>query len=323
MRKDRDHDAIDRAPVSSFVPAPGSRQGCGKTADHVSAGAMSVSVQSAAAGTTQPRSTLGTATRLGAATGDLMAASSLWRLCWTLAWLDIKLRYRGSILGPFWLTLSTAIMVGAMGSLYAGLFKMNLHEYLPYLVLSLVLWGFLSGLVGDACLSYTSSENLIRSVRMPFTLYGARIVVRNVLVLGHNVVVVVAVMAMFGVVPGVSGLLAIPGFALWLIDSFALCLLLGALCARFRDIPPIIGSILQIAFFVTPVLWKPELISAQRQWILPFNPFYSLMEMIRAPLLGAVPPMNVFVSAVIYSVLMCVGAWLVFARVRGRIAFWL
>ena len=174
---------------------------------------------------------------------DLREAASLWRLCWTLGWLDIKLRYRGSILGPFWLTLSTAVMVGAMGGIYATLFNMNLHEYLPFLVLSLVLWNFLSALVGDACVGFTASEAMIRSVRMPFTLYAARIVLRNVLVLAHNLVVVVAVFAIFDSWPGLRGLLALPGYALWLLDSFALTILLGALCARFRDIPPIVASV--------------------------------------------------------------------------------
>ncbi len=262
-------------------------------------------------------------TPMGAARRDLVEASALWRLCWTLAWLDIKLRYRGSILGPFWLTISTAVMVGAMGVLYAGLFRMDLRQYLPFLVLSIVLWGFLGTLVGDASIGYTASEGLIRSVRMPFTLYAARIVVRNVLVLAHNLVVVVAVFAIFSLWPGALALLAVPGFAVWLIDGFALTILLGALCARFRDIPPIVASVLQIAFFITPVIWKPELVGPSRQWLLPFNPFFALLEIVRLPLLGEVPSLPTLISAIAYSLLLCLCAWLLFARVRGRIAFWL
>jgi lipopolysaccharide transport system permease protein len=213
-------------------------------------------------------------------------------------------------------------MVLAMGGIYAGLFHMNLREYLPFLVLSLVLWGFLGGLVGDACLGFTASEGLIRSVRMPFTLYAVRIVLRNVLVLAHNIVVVVAVFAIFGTWPGAEGLLALPGFALWLVDSCALSILLGALCARYRDIPPIVGSVLQMAFFVTPVIWKPELAGPDRQWLLPFNPFYSIMEMVRGPLLGTVPTQAACLSALLYSLVLLVLTWLLFVRVRGRIAFW-
>ena len=189
---------------------------------------------------------------------DLAETARLWRLCWTLAWLDIKLRYRGSMLGPFWLTLSTAVMVGAMGVVYAMLFRMDLHEYLPFLALSLVLWGYLGTLVADGCIAFTSVEGMIRSVRMPFSLYAARIVLRNLLVLAHNVVVIVGVYALLRVWPGGAALLALPGLALWLIDALAVCLLLGALCARFRDIPPIVGSIMQMAFFISPVIWKPD-----------------------------------------------------------------
>jgi lipopolysaccharide transport system permease protein len=253
---------------------------------------------------------------------DLAEAASLWRLCGTLAWLDIKLRYRGSVLGPFWLTMSTAVMVAAMGGIYAALFKMNLRDYLPFLALSLVLWNFLGTLAGEACAGYTQSESMIRSVRMPYSLYAARIVLRNGLVLAHNAVVIVAVFALLRVWPGAAALLALPGLALWVVDAVALAILLGALCARFRDIPPIVGSIVQMAFFVTPVIWKPELVGADKQWMLPFNPCFSLLDVVRAPLLGNIPPAEIYFSAILYSLALLTVTWVLFVRVRGRIAFW-
>jgi lipopolysaccharide transport system permease protein len=252
---------------------------------------------------------------------DLADAARLWRLCWTLAWLDIRLRYRGSVLGPFWLTLSTAAMVGSMGVVYAFLFHMDSREYLPFLALSLVLWGYLNALVTDGCLTYTTVEAMIRSMRMPYSLYGARVVMRNLLVLAHNVVVIVAVFVTLRVWPGVTALLVLPGLVLWLADSLAVCVLLGALCARFRDIPPIVGSIMQMAFFISGVIWKPSQLGA-REWLLDFNPFFSLLEVVRAPLLGEVPSAFVWVSAAVYSVVLCATSWLLFARVRNRIAFW-
>ncbi len=253
---------------------------------------------------------------------DLREALALWRLCWTLSWLDIKLRYRGSLLGPFWLTLSTGVMVAAMGVIYAGLFKMDLHQYLPFLALSLVLWGFLGALVSDACAGYTQNEGMIRSIRMPFSLYAARVVLRNILVLAHNLVVIVVVYAVLLIWPGDTMLLSLPGVVLWLLDGLAASMVLGALCARFRDIPPIVQSVMQIAFFVTPVIWKPELIGPARQALLPLNPFYCLLEVVRAPLLGQIPSLATYAGAFGYSLVLCAGAWLLFARVRGRIAFW-
>jgi lipopolysaccharide transport system permease protein len=268
------------------------------------------------------RSDNSAAARQREAVADVAGGTRLWRLGVTLGWLDIRLRYRGSVLGPFWLTLSTAVMVAALGLLYSTLFKMNLHEYLPFLALSIVLWGYISALVGDACQCFLQAEGLIRSVRMPFTLHAVRTVVRNVLTLGHNVVVIAGVWAIFDTWPGWDGVLAVPGVVLWLVDSLAICVLLGTFCARFRDIPPIVGSVMQIAFFISPVIWKPDLLQgASARW-LPANPFYSLLEVVRAPLLHEVPTLLTWTSALAYSAALCLTAWIVFARLRSRLAFW-
>jgi lipopolysaccharide transport system permease protein len=259
--------------------------------------------------------------RSALAARDVVEGFGLWRLCWTLSWLDIKLRYRGSLLGPFWLTLSTAVMIGSMGFLYASLFHMDLHEYLPFLALSLVLWNFLGALVGDACICFTSAEGMIRAVRLPFSLYGGRVVMRNLLVLAHNIVVIVVVDVLLDISPGAVALLAIPAFLLWLVVGLALSVLLGAICARFRDIPPIIASIMQMAFFVSAVIWRPEQLKDQ-EYLLIFNPFYTLLEIVRGPLLGDIPSTEVYLSALVFTVLVLGIAWLLFSRVRGRIAFW-
>jgi lipopolysaccharide transport system permease protein len=252
---------------------------------------------------------------------DVRDAVGMWRLCWTLSWLDIKLRYRGSVLGPFWLTLSTAVMVGSMGFLYAALFHMDLHQYLPFLALSIVLWNFLSAVVAEGCTSFTAADSMIRSVRMPFTLYGARVVVRNVVILAHNVVVIVVVDLLLRIAPGPTAFLAIPAFALWLVVGLALSVMLGGLCARFRDIPPIIGSVMQMAFFVSGVIWQPSQLGSHEYFLL-FNPFYTLLEIVRGPLLGEVPSLWVYLSALLSAAAICIVASLLFARTRGRIAFW-
>ena len=256
------------------------------------------------------------------AASDLRRSLTLWRLCCKLGWLDVKLRYRGSILGPFWLTASTAVMVASMGVIYAFLFKMDLRTYLPFLSLSLVLWGFISGLVNESTQCFTLSENTIRAMRMPFTVHAARVVIRNLLVLAHNVVVIVAVFALFRIWPGMALVQILPALALWLLDGMAACILLGALGARYRDIAPIIGSILQMIFFVTPIIWKPDLMRHGRQW-LPINPFYDLLEIVRAPLLGSTLTANVVWAAVGFSALLCLLSGLVFSQIRARLAYWI
>jgi len=253
---------------------------------------------------------------------DLQRTVRLWRLCLALGWLDVKLRYRGSVLGPFWLTASTAVMVASMGAIYAFLFHMNLRDYLPFLSLSLVLWGFISGLVGEAPQCFTQAEGMIRSMRMPFGVHAARLVIRNLLVLAHNVLVIMVVFALFRLWPGLALLQILPGLLLWVVDGIAACILLGTVGARFRDIGPIIASVMQIVFFVTPIIWKPELIKHGGRW-LPLNPFYDLLEIIRQPLLGAPPGASVEWAALGFSAVLCIATALLFSRMRSRLAYWI
>ncbi|MBV8094093.1 MAG: ABC transporter permease [Acetobacteraceae bacterium] len=259
--------------------------------------------------------------RLRLAIRDLRDGLALWRLGWILGWLDIRLRYRGSVLGPFWLTLSTAVMVGSLGVLYAKLFGMALQDYLPFMALSMVLWNTLSGLVADASGCFTQAEGVIRTVRLPFFLQPIRTVVRNALTLAHNVIVIVVVFTIFKIWPGISLILLLPAFAVWAIDGLLVCLLLGTVGARFRDVPPIIGSIMQVAFFLSPIIWKPDQVPGGAPF-LPLNPFFSFIEVVRAPLLGTPLGWLTWFSVIGYSLVLAGITLLLFPRARGRLAFW-
>lgn len=252
---------------------------------------------------------------------DIVEGIRLWPLAVALGSLDIRLRYRGSVLGPFWLTLSTTVMVISLGFLYSTLFKVNIHDYLPFLVLSQVLWMFLSSIISEACTCFTTMESA-NAIRMPFFMYAIRTLLRNVLVLAHNIVVIVGVFVYFTIWPGLTAFWALPGVLLWVVDGLAMCLLLGAFCARFRDIGPIVGSIMQIAFFMSPIIWKPEMIG-EYVWTLPFNPFFDMIEIVRAPLLGSMPTGAVWLAALGYSAVLLAVTWAFFVRMRERIAFWI
>jgi lipopolysaccharide transport system permease protein len=263
--------------------------------------------------------------RFGLAAEDLAQGFALRRLAFALGMSDIRLRYRGSALGPFWLTLSTAIMIGAMGFLYADLFHTNIHTYLPYLAVSLVMWNYLNQLITEGCTCFTAADSLIKGTRMPFTVHVARSVIRNTIVLGHNLIVIVVVFLVMGVHVSLSTLLAIPAFCLWLVDAFAIAFLLGSFCARFRDVPQIVASVLQIAFFVTPIMWNAQILghSGRIVPLLRFNPFLYMIEIIRAPLLGTALPLSTIGGALVVSAIILLVSGLAFAKTRGRIAYWM
>ena len=252
---------------------------------------------------------------------DLAGGLARWRLAWALARSDITHRYRGSILGPLWLTLSTAVMLGALGFLYAKLFRIDMTDYLPWLTVSLILWNTLNQTVTDATTCLTGAEGVIRQMPLPYTVHALRVVMRNAIIAAHNLPLIAVIFFIFGVAPHWTVLLAIPGFALMAVGGFAASIFLGMICARFRDIPPIIGSLLQVAFFVSAVIWKPSMVGWWEPY-LPINPIFAVMEAIRAPIMGTTGGIIVWLAAIVWTALLAWIAWAFFVRFRGRIAFW-
>lgn len=262
--------------------------------------------------------------RLRLAIQDVQEGIGLFRLIWALAFADIKLRYRGSAIGPFWLTISTGVQIGSMAVIYADLFHVDLHSYFPFLCISMITWSYLSSLITDGCTCYIGSDGLIKGSRMPFLIHAARSVVRNTIIFAHNIPIVIIVFLATGVHQSFHSLIAIPWFFLWLLDGLAVSLAIGAICARFRDIPQIVAAVMQIAFFVTPIMWSASILKGHRLagLLVSFNPFVYLLDVIRNPLLGLPLPMVEMERALAVSVVIIIGSLIVFARTRGRIAFW-
>ena len=259
--------------------------------------------------------------RLSRALADLGEGFARWRLAAALARLEIRNRYRGSVLGPIWLTLSTAAMLTALGYIYPTLLQIDFADYVPFLTVSLILWNVIGGMVAEACACLTGAESVIRQLPLPHTVHALRCVLRNALVAAHNLPLIAVVFLIFGIMPGAAAPLALLGLALVAVNAFFASLLLGMLCARFRDIAPIVGSVMQIAFFATPVIWKPELLG-ERGWWLPLNPFYSVMETVRGPLLADGGSAVAWAAALVWTALHCAMAFAFFVRFRGRVAFW-
>ena len=255
------------------------------------------------------------------ARADFIDSLTRWRLWGLMGWQDIKQRYRRSVLGPFWLTLSMAILVAALGFLYGELFGIAIDDYLPFLTLGFLAWGLISGVIIDGCTAFIGAEPFIKQMKLPFFLHIYRIVWRNLIIFAHNSVVYIGVAVVFGIWPGIAGLLLLPGLVLIVLNAIWVGLLLGMICARFRDVPQIVVSVLQVAFFLTPIIWKPELL-ASRAGFVQANPFFHFVELVRAPLLGSVPGLTTWIVVLAITLAGWFVTFLFFRRFRARIAYW-
>jgi lipopolysaccharide transport system permease protein len=253
---------------------------------------------------------------------DLIEGLFMRRLWGTLGLQNIRQRYRRSVLGPFWLTLSLAILVCTLGLLYGQLMGKSYREYVPHLTLGFISWQLINGLVSDGCKVFISAEAWIKSVRSPLSLFVWQLIWRHLVIAAHNMLVYVGVALLLGIWCGLEGLLVVPGLLLVLANAVWVILLVGILCARFRDIPPIVGSLMRLAFFVTPILWMPDQLGTRSHLAL-FNPFTYFVEVLRGPLLGYVPSAATWMLALAVTVVGWSVTWPMFVRFRGRVPYWL
>jgi len=238
-----------------------------------------------------------------------------------LAWQEVRQRYRRSMLGPFWLTISMGALVAGMGPLYGRLFGQDLGEYFPYLAIGIVVWQLMASLINDSTQVFIGAEQYIKQIRLPFTIHVMRMVWRNAIIFGHNLVIVLLVLIFFLPTWAWWAPLSILGMAAILINGVWIGLLFGLVCARFRDIAQIISSVVQIAFFFTPVMWKPEMLG-RHQWAAQVNPLHHLLEVVRGPLLGARPSVTSWAVVVLITAAGFAFTTLLFSRYRARIAYW-
>ena len=238
-----------------------------------------------------------------------------------LGWLEIKQRYRRSVIGPFWLTISTAVMVGCMGPLYGKLFGTDISSYFAYFAVGFIVWIFLSSLISDSCAVFTSSAGFLQQMKMPYSIYALKMVYKNLIIFMHNFLIIVVVLLFYP--PPISFITS-----LWLLGVFFIVLnavwvgiVLGLICARFRDVQQIVQSLIQLGFFLTPIIWKPAMLG-KYSYVVYFNPLYYFIEIVRAPLITGSTRLLDWVVVVGITILGYLVMLYCFARYRSQISYW-
>jgi len=241
---------------------------------------------------------------------DIRRALAQRELWLHLGWQDIKQRYRRSVLGPLWITISMGVTALGLGILYAVLFQHPLPEFLPYVTTGFIVWNFINGCLTEGMSTFITNEGLIKHLPAPLTVYALRTVWRQTLMMLHNLVVYVIMIAIYFSYldhryqmdppngqfhPGLGlwSLSAIPAFLVLALNGLWLTLLIGIVSTRYRDIPQVINSVIQLAFYLTPIVWSPDDLfgsgGSDRGWakvVFQFNPLYHFVQVLRAPMIG-------------------------------------
>jgi ABC-type polysaccharide/polyol phosphate export permease len=144
-----------------------------------------------------------------------------------------------------------------------------------------------------------------------------------VIVFLHNLLIFIGVAVYGGVPVTPASFLVIPALALVFVNGVWVTLLVGMLCARFRDVQQVITSLLQISMFITPIFFRSEQLGPQFVRFVDFNALFHYVDIVRSPLLGRAPALWSWIVVFVGTVVgWAITLWL-FSRFRRRLSYWL
>lgn len=253
--------------------------------------------------------------------GDFVKTAKLLPMAFHFAWGDTKARYRRSVLGPFWIVLGTSFGVAGLGYVWSTVLKVDRASFIPSLTIGLIVWQFISGCIVESPLSLVRSSQTIRNIPTPYIIFPAQLLIRQFINFMHNMIVVAVVLFIYPPAHGWVQALLLPGLALVIVNLGWISVVLSLIGARFRDLDLLVGALMPIFFFISPVIYRPEHLASQ-EWLIAANPLAYLITVMRDPLQGIVPPTGMYLALIMASILGWTAAFWLLGRRYSRIAFW-
>ena len=239
-------------------------------------------------------------------------------LLYFLVWRDVKVRYKQTLLGAAWAILQPTLTMVVFTIFFGRLAKIG-SEGVPYPIFSyvgLLPWTFFAQGLTQSSNSLVGSSHLITKVYFPRLVIPLATVLAGVVDFALAFLVLLGLMAFYGVVPTVA-VLALPAFFLL---AFAVALgagtWLSALNVEYRDVRYVVPFLVQIWLFVTPVIYPAKAVVGKLQelglpgWLYGLNPMVGVVEGFRWALLGIGTPPGpvIWASAAVTAVVVATGA---------------
>ena len=248
----------------------------------------------------------------------------MFRIGLTLGWQDVRQAYRRSALGQLWITIGMGVMIASIGFVFGIIFEASMEIFLPHLASGIILWGLLAGVLNEGSQAFIVAESMIKQVPLPKLAHLVRVVSKNILTTGHNIVIFPLVLLAVGGSTGWQLVLFPLGVLIAVLSVSGLALILAVFATRFRDVPPIVSSVVTVAFYVTPVIWMADNLGDNQlaHLLLGLNPFYHLLQVARLPLLGQSPSIENWGLALLSAGVFWLVGLLIFKKFENRIPYW-
>jgi lipopolysaccharide transport system permease protein len=237
--------------------------------------------------------------------------------------ISLKTRYSRTALGPFWETITISIFIGFAGFLWSKIFRIDIQNFIPHLFCGMVIWKFYATVIGSSALTYIENGALIKSIKHEYITHNLKCVFRDFLIFLHNLPICLLVVFYFnGFNLNILYLFFV--FPIVIISAFFISYILSLVCLRYRDLHYLIQSLMQLIFFFTPIMWKPDQIESKvTLFVVKPNIIYHYVEIIRSPILGSPPPLLSLGITILFMFFLLFVVNFLYQKYNNRIPYWL
>lgn len=257
------------------------------------------------------------------AINDIVQGAKNYELWMVFGLNDVQAKYRRSMLGQWWITMSVALFIFIIGTLYKDLLGDNSDNYIVYFATGYILWLFITDSVNSGCNILVKSKAFLLQQEWAISTFLYRLIYRELLFTMHHAVLIPPILIWNGLWPGMDGLaLAFLGVITCIITAFWVALFLAIITLRYRDIAPLVQSFMRLAFFATPVIWVNKDLSGIVYWINLFNPLNIYLEIVRNPILNVPVTSSTWFIAIGLTSLTALLALVTLQRSKKYIIYW-
>ncbi|WP_394692866.1 ABC transporter permease [Hyphobacterium sp.] len=258
---------------------------------------------------------------LKAAGIDVVRGFMRYELWTSLAQDDLRQRYRRTVFGLAWLTLSYLVFILAKIFIFGALNPAPMAWFAAYVTVGFLIWQIISSFVVDGSTSLINSETWVKGVQLPYSTYFFESISRDLIIFAYSAVVAGVVLVVTGHVPGWAALSVAPALLLLVLNGLFLHMLLGVICLRYRDVVQVVQTAMRVLFFLTPLVWTVDQVGPIAGFLV-WNPFTYLIDIVRAPLVDNIIPLTSWVVSAGITVGLGIVSFFTFAIFRNRMAFW-
>jgi lipopolysaccharide transport system permease protein len=238
-----------------------------------------------------------------------------------LAYLGIRNEYRRTLLGPVWILLSLVIFAASMSVVYSGLFSIEYFDYLAYISTGMMAWTWVGALLMTSGMVYIQNGGILADhpVEKSYLIWSQ--VMNQFMVFLHQIPFMLLFYVFGGVPLNENTVYLIPSLMLMFLLNIGVAGALSIVVTRYRDLQKILSSLVVIVMVLTPIFWKPEMITGARALTYLLNPFYYMVEILRDPLLGRAPSLHSYSVAGAMTVIALVAGCVMHRRYSRVIIF--